>query len=74
MTDNMATSGSSGTRRREGMPTGDGAQRKKVCNPAKYKWEIFHNLTARAYPGWENEMQPWSATVAMKYVDFPHFD
>ena len=48
MTDNMATSG---TRRREGMPTGDDAWRKKVRNPAKYKWEIFYNPVARAYLG-----------------------
>ena len=74
MIDNLATNGSSATRRREGMPTDDDAQRKKVRNPAKCKWEIYHNLMARVYPGWENEPQPWSATVAMKYVNFPHFD
>ena len=56
------------------MPTGDGALRKKVCNPAKCEWEIYHNPTARAYQGWENEPQPWSASVAMKYVSFPHFN
>ena len=74
MTDNMATAGSSRSRRRESMPMGDGAWRKKVCNPAKYKWEIYHNPAARAYPGWENESQPWLANIAMKYVGFLHFD
>ena len=74
MIDNMATGGFSGTRRREGMPTGDGAQRKKVRNPAKCEWEIYDNPAARAYLGWENELQPWSATIAMKYIGFPHFD
>ena len=66
MTDNMATGGSSGTRRKESMPTGDGAQRKKVRNPAKCKWEIYHNPAARIYLGWENESQPWSTSVAMR--------
>ena len=58
MTDNMAIAGSSGSRRRESMPTGDGAQRKKVRNPAKCEWIIYHNPVARAYPGWENEPHP----------------
>ena len=56
------------------MPTGDGARRKKVRNPAKCEWEIFHNTAEKAYLGWENEPQPQSAIVAMKYVGFPHFD
>ena len=55
MTDNMASVGSSGSRRRESMPTSDSARRKKVCNLAKCEWEIYHNPAARAYPGWENE-------------------
>ena len=54
MTNNMASGGSSGTKRREGMPMGDDARRKKVRKSAKFEWEIFYNLAARAYPGWEN--------------------
>ena len=50
MIDSMASGGSSKTRR-EGIPMGDGAWRKKVRKPTKFEWEIFHNPTTRAYLG-----------------------
>ena len=59
------------------MPGGDGtggSAGKRARKEVDLELEIFHNPTLRAYPGWENEPQPWSAATAMEYVGFSHFD
>ena len=34
----------------------------------------FFNPELLAYLGWEQQPQPWSVAMAMKYVGFPYFD
>ena len=63
--------------RMEGTPTNDEldrAPRKKARTKVDLELDVFYNLALRAYAGWENVPQPWSAETAMKYVNFAHFD
>ena len=63
--------------RMEGMPANDelgGAPRKKACTKVDLELDVFYILALRAYAGWENVPQPWSTEIAMKYVNFAHFD
>ena len=57
-----------------GARDGDGDGGKKKCRVADLELDVFHNSELRAYPGWEQQPQPWSIATAMKYVGFPHFD
>ena len=63
--------------RREERPANDelsGAPRKKARTKVELELDVFYNPTLRAYVGWDNVPQPWSAEIAMKYVNFAHFD
>ena len=55
-----------------GDDDGDGG--KKKHRVVELQLEIFHNPKLRAYPGWEQQPQPWLVATAMKYVGFPHFN
>ena len=50
------------------------ALRKKAGMEVDLELDVFYNPTLKAYAGWENAPQPWSAETAMKYVNFTHFD
>ena len=52
----------------------DGDGGKKKCRVADLELDVFHNRELCAYPGWEQQPQPWSVAIAMKYVGFPHFN
>ena len=61
----------------EERPTNDelgDAPRKKACTEVDLELDVFYNLVLRAYAGWKNVLQPWSAETTMKYVNFVHFD
>ena len=63
--------------RMEEMPATDelgGAPRKEAHIEVDLELDVFYNPALRAYAGWENVLQPWSAETAMKYVNFSHFD
>ena len=63
--------------RMEGTPANDelgGAPRKKARTEVDLELDIFYNPALRAYAGWENVPQPWTAETAMKFVNFTHFD
>ena len=63
--------------RMEGTPANDElgrAPRKKAYTEVDLELDVCYNLALRAYAGWENVLQPWSAKTAMKYVNFAHFD
>ena len=63
--------------RMKGMPPNDelgGAPRKKARTKVDLELDVFYNLALRACAGWENVPQPWSAEIAIKYVNFAHFD
>ena len=51
-----------------------GAPRKKAHTEVELELNVFYNPALRAYVGWENVPQPWSAETAMKYINFAHFD
>ena len=51
---------------------GDGGKKKRRV--ADLELDVFHNPELLVYPGWEQQPQPWSVAMAMKYVGFPHFD
>ena len=51
-----------------------GALRKKARTEVDLELDVFYNPTLRPYAGWENVLQPWLAEIAMKYVNFAHFD
>ena len=51
-----------------------GAPRKKAHTKVDLELDVFYNPALRAYTGWENGPQPWSAKTAMKYENFAHFD
>ena len=53
---------------------GDGDGGKKKRRVVDLEFNVFHNPELRAYPGWEQQPQPWSVATTMKYVGFPHFD
>ena len=48
--------------------------RQEKARVANLELDVFHNPKLHAYPGWEQQPQPWSVATAMKYVGFPHFD
>ena len=52
----------------------DGDGGKKKHRVADLELNIFYNPELLAYPGWEQQPQPWSVAMAMKYVGFPYFD
>ena len=63
--------------RMEGTPTNDelrGAPRKKARTEVDLELDVFYNPALRAYVGWENVPQPWSAQTAINYINFAHFD
>ena len=63
--------------RMEGMLANDElgrAPRKKARTKVDLELDIFYNPVLRAYVGWENVPQPWTAETAMKFVNFAHFD
>ena len=63
--------------RMEERPTNDelgGAPRKKARTEVELELDVFYNLALRAYAGWENVPQPWSAETTMEYVSLAHFD
>ena len=63
--------------RMEETPVNDelgGAPRKKARMEVDFELDVFYNPTLRAYAGWKNVPQPWSAETTMKYVNFAHFD
>ena len=66
-------SGSSGGRRRSSGNDGGGSV-KKPRRAANLELEIFQNPNLLAYPGWENEPEPWTCATAQIYVGFPHID
>ena len=51
---------------------GDGGKKKRRV--VDLELDVFHNPELFAYPGWEQQPQPWSVATTMKYVGFPHFD
>ena len=63
--------------RMEERPANDelgGAPRKKACMEVDLELDVFYNRALRAYAGWENVPQPWSAETTMNYVNFAHID
>ena len=71
----MASTGAGlGGRRRSSEEGGSGSGKKARRCPTSLELEIFHDPNLRAYNGWENEPEPWTAATAQKYVGFPHFD
>ena len=63
-------------RRQAIHPVGDsdGDDGKKKRKMLDLELEIFQNPELRAYSGWEQQPQPWSAATAMTYLGFVHFD
>ena len=47
---------------------------KKKHRVANLELDVLHDPELLAYPGWEQQPQPWLVATAMKYVGFPHFD
>ena len=48
--------------------------RKKARTEVDLELDVFYNPALRAYAGWDNVPQPWLVEIAMKYVNFAHFD
>ena len=51
-----------------------GASKRIAHKEVDLELDVFDNPTLRAYAGWENVPQPWSAETTMEYVSFTHFD
>ena len=70
-----------------GSPTGSGAgsgagsghedeppSRKRRGNRSAMDWATLTNFQLLAYPGWENERQPWTRMTCGRYIDWAHIN
>ena len=54
------------------MATGGSREPKKPTRKCcGLEWDVYDDHTQKTQTGWERVQQPWSAEIALQFVDFP---